>query len=159
YLGAKSGLDLLMAARVQGLSKPVIMLTGQDDKRVDIASLKAGASDYLSKGELSTQILERTVRYAVSRYVSQQQLIKEKWRYAALFEQSLDPVVILTREMDIYECNQSFVELVEYDADQGERVNIFSFFKDEEEGRKLKEVVDQKRFVKNSLPSKAATGN
>ena len=49
-LGAKSGLDLLQEALRQGDHAPIIMLTGQDDRHVDIKAMQIGAADYLVKG-------------------------------------------------------------------------------------------------------------
>jgi len=43
YLGEKSGLKLLRAARERGCKTPVIMLTGQGNRDVDMAAMEAGA--------------------------------------------------------------------------------------------------------------------
>lgn len=66
-LGGGCGLDLLRAARGGGFDGPVIMLTGQADREVDVAAMRAGATDYLVKGELNPALIERTVRYALER--------------------------------------------------------------------------------------------
>ncbi|MCF6355246.1 MAG: ATP-binding protein [Candidatus Polarisedimenticolaceae bacterium] len=65
-LGDGNGLDLLRKARENGCIKPIIILTGQGDLDVDMEAMKAGASDYLVKGELNAQVLERSVRYAIN---------------------------------------------------------------------------------------------
>ncbi|GEM_PF-2343754 len=65
-LGDGNGLDLLRKAREKGCIKPIIILTGQGDLDVDIEAMKAGASDYLVKGELNAQVLERSIRYAIN---------------------------------------------------------------------------------------------
>jgi diguanylate cyclase (GGDEF)-like protein/PAS domain S-box-containing protein len=66
-LGAKSGIELLGEAVKHGVSAPMILLTGQGDPEVDSAATRAGAADYLVKGNLDTALLERAVRYAISR--------------------------------------------------------------------------------------------
>ena len=53
---------------------PSILLTGKHDADIDVAAMKAGASDYLIKGELSGDILERTIRYALQRRELDQRL-------------------------------------------------------------------------------------
>ena len=63
-LGPDSGLDLIRAARRQGMLKPIIMLTGHGSEAVDIAATEAGANDYLVKGEFDHVLLGRTMRYA-----------------------------------------------------------------------------------------------
>jgi serine phosphatase RsbU (regulator of sigma subunit) len=45
----------------------VVVLTGADSERLGVASLMAGAQDYLVKGRVDDQLLARSVRYAVER--------------------------------------------------------------------------------------------
>ena len=42
------------------------MLTGERGREVDIAAMEAGASDFLLKGKSDAQLVERTIRYAVT---------------------------------------------------------------------------------------------
>lgn len=65
-LGAQSGLDLISEA-ARSSRAPVILLTGQGDRSVDIEAMKRGAQDYLVKSHLTAPLLERTIRYAVNR--------------------------------------------------------------------------------------------
>lgn len=67
YLGAASGLDLLQEAIQAGCHAPIIMVTGQSNREIDLAALKAGATDYLVKSEIDGQLLERSIRYALER--------------------------------------------------------------------------------------------
>jgi DNA-binding NtrC family response regulator len=72
-LGAHTGLELLHAAIVQGCRAPIIMLTGQEDRDVDIAAMHAGAADYLVKGTIDPRLLERAIRYAIERKRAQEE--------------------------------------------------------------------------------------
>ena len=56
------GLELLREARGNGLDTPVIVLTGQGDEALAVQLMKAGASDYLPKGLLTTERLAQSVR-------------------------------------------------------------------------------------------------
>jgi diguanylate cyclase (GGDEF)-like protein len=67
YLGSDSGLDLLKEALQAGCQAPLIIVTGQSAREIDHAALKAGATDYLVKDRLDSQLLERSLRYAVER--------------------------------------------------------------------------------------------
>lgn len=71
-LGAKTGLDLIKAAAAQGCRTPLILLTGQGDRSVDIEAMECGAADYLAKGNISSLILERSIRYCVQRRRSEE---------------------------------------------------------------------------------------
>jgi PAS domain S-box-containing protein len=63
-LGGRTGLDLLQAIP-ESNPTPIILMTGQDDRALDTAAARAGAVDYLVKGQLSAPLLERSVRYAM----------------------------------------------------------------------------------------------
>jgi diguanylate cyclase (GGDEF)-like protein len=67
HLGNKDGLELLQKAVDDGCKAPIIMLTGQGNYQIDMAAMQAGAADYLVKGQIDSQLLERSIRYAVER--------------------------------------------------------------------------------------------
>jgi two-component system, cell cycle sensor histidine kinase and response regulator CckA len=67
HLGGKNGLDLIKEAIGGGCRAPVILLTGQGERQIDLAAIEAGADDYLEKGELNARILERSIRYSIER--------------------------------------------------------------------------------------------
>ena len=73
-LGEQDGLELLRAAIASGCEAPIVILTGRGDHAVDVAAMKAGAADYLDKGELSAQLLERSIRYAIERQRAEEKL-------------------------------------------------------------------------------------
>ncbi len=64
-LGAHNGLELLEEVKKNGNKTPVILLTGQGDRDIDLIAMKAGAYDYLTKGEVHPSLLERSIRYAL----------------------------------------------------------------------------------------------
>jgi two-component system, sensor histidine kinase and response regulator len=66
-LGAQTGLSLLQQAIASGISTPIIMLTGQPDKQLDLQALEFGAADFLVKSELNDTRFARAIRYALSR--------------------------------------------------------------------------------------------
>ena len=73
-LGDRTGLDLLHEMNGKGSAVPVIFLTGHADYGVDVEAMRAGASDYLVKGQISADLLERSIRYALERKRLEQQL-------------------------------------------------------------------------------------
>ena len=68
------GLDTVRRVVAEAPGKPVIVLTGLNDEETGVEAVRAGAEDYLSKGELAGQILPRTIRYAIERSENQSQL-------------------------------------------------------------------------------------
>jgi signal transduction histidine kinase len=73
-LGDRTGLDLLHEVNGKGSTVPVIFLTGHADYEVDVEAVRAGASDYLVKSQISTDLLSRSIRYALERKRLERQL-------------------------------------------------------------------------------------
>jgi CheY-like chemotaxis protein len=65
-LGEWSGLDVLRKAQQQGVSTPMILLTGERDPDLDQAATSFGAVDFLKKAKMSPEELERSIRFAAS---------------------------------------------------------------------------------------------
>ena len=72
-LGERNGLELLNEAVKNGCKGPMILLTGKGTRDVDMAAMKAGASDYLDKSEIGPSLLERSIRYAIEHKRAQQE--------------------------------------------------------------------------------------
>jgi signal transduction histidine kinase len=66
-LKGRNGLDILHEAIQRGCRAPLVLLTGKPERDMDIAAVRAGASDYLVKSEMTPRALERSIRYAIER--------------------------------------------------------------------------------------------
>ncbi|MDP0500392.1 MAG: hybrid sensor histidine kinase/response regulator [Verrucomicrobiota bacterium JB022] len=73
-LGLESGLDLLKHLRKSETAPPVIMITSMDQREVDIACMRAGAKEYLKKGSMTSELLDRTIRYTLRNHQAEQDL-------------------------------------------------------------------------------------
>lgn len=76
HLGHTDGLELLREALARGCKAPIILLTGNDNWETDVEAMKAGAADYLVKGQLDPRSLERSIRYALERNRAQAELLE-----------------------------------------------------------------------------------
>jgi signal transduction histidine kinase len=72
-LPGSNGLDTLAAIRGRGFDVPVVALTGHGDEELAVALMKAGAADYLNKGALQPERLERSLRYALALHRADQE--------------------------------------------------------------------------------------
>lgn len=81
-LGDHDGLEILREAKSLGCTQPMILLTGQGDGDIDIAAMEAGAADYLVKGQIDAQILERSIRYSIEQSRTLAALRSSEERYA-----------------------------------------------------------------------------
>jgi signal transduction histidine kinase len=66
-LGSKTGIQFLEEPQVRAAGMPIILLTGQGERTIDLEAMQAGAADYLPKHHLS-DTLERTIRHALERH-------------------------------------------------------------------------------------------
>lgn len=92
-------LSLIQQVRSAGFKLPLIVLTGQGDEEIAVELMKAGASDYLSKGKLSPDSLSRSLRNAVRVYRAEMhadfvaaQLRESEERYRLVAEGSNDGI-------------------------------------------------------------------
>src|ERR1051326_2445581 len=83
-LGKNNGLELLRTAVVRGCQAPIILLTGQGDHKIDSEAMRAGAADYLVKGEFDAQLLERSIRHSILRKRAERDLHQQLTRISLL---------------------------------------------------------------------------
>lgn len=76
YWGDTNARDLLNAARVQACQTPIVVMTDEMETEVDREAIRAGAADYLIKGQIDHLLLERTLRYAIERKQTEQHLTR-----------------------------------------------------------------------------------
>lgn len=84
-LGARDGIELLREPVVRRSNAPIILMTGRGSYQVDVEAMKAGATDYLVKGDISAPILERAIRYALERKRAERELISTANEIARLY--------------------------------------------------------------------------
>lgn len=76
FLGPHRGVDLLREYRREFEGTVFILLTGQHDRTIDVAAAEAGAAGYLLKSDISSNLLERSVRFALSLHQQKRELVK-----------------------------------------------------------------------------------
>lgn len=116
-----NGIELLQKLRNQGIDVPIVILTGQNDDRVAVELMKAGASDYLSKSQISPaqlrQVFQNVMRvYAAERAVGlanrqREELLAQKEEFISRMTHDLQtPLVGANRMFDLL-CDDVFGEL------------------------------------------------
>lgn len=147
FLGKGEGLDLIQQARAADVDKPLILLTGAKNERVDQEAMRNGASDFIIKSEVKVDTLERTLRYAIERYRQQKSIKEQEKKYRSLFELSMEPVVILDHDFHIMEFNSAFAKLFFKGQKEIPR-NFKSFFLYDFDYRLLLAKIEEDGYVK-----------
>jgi two-component system, sensor histidine kinase and response regulator len=60
-----NGLNLIRSASQLNVQHPLVVLTGQGDERIAVDLMKAGATDYLPKSQISAETLTQVLRTAI----------------------------------------------------------------------------------------------
>ncbi len=117
-LGAKTGLEIIQDSIKNNCEEPFILLTGNGNHAIDIMAMESGAVDYLVKGELSTEKLERCIRYSLDRASSMKALRTNERKFRNIFERSKDMVFIADENLMFTEVNNAAVNLLGYDREE-----------------------------------------
>ncbi|BDA68438.1 Response Regulator Receiver Signal Transduction Histidine Kinase [Rivularia sp. IAM M-261] len=67
------GLTLISQLRAENIKVPLVVLTGQSDELIAVELMKAGANDYLSKSQVSSETLGQVLRNAIRVYRAEMQ--------------------------------------------------------------------------------------
>ncbi len=70
------GLDTFIGIRDYAPQTPIILLTGLGDEDLAVAAVRAGAQDYIIKGQISSYFLSRSIRYSIERRQAEESLQK-----------------------------------------------------------------------------------
>ena len=125
-----SGLDTVQWARRICSNLPVIVLTGVDDEKTGIASVRMGIQDYLVKGRADGWTVARAIHYSIERKKFEE-VLRER---AQILDQMHDSVVWTDMEGRITGWNKGSQRLFGYSAEEvmGSPVSILHPPGDEE---------------------------
>jgi PAS domain S-box-containing protein len=110
-LGEQTGLELLCESQ-QFTRAPIILLTGQGDHEVDMEAMKAGAADYLVKGQLNADILDRAMRYAIKGKHAEENLRHDRDLISRIMETSPVGIVVANQAGKITFANHRAEEVL-----------------------------------------------
>ncbi len=104
------GLETVTRMIAAPTSTPVVVLTGTHDDELASRAVQAGAQDYLVKGEVTPELLGRTLRYAIERRKAEEDALvaREARRARFLFEVGSE----LSVSLDVHEMGRRLAELL-----------------------------------------------
>ena len=85
-LADSQGMDTLRLILSREHQIPIIVVTGLTDKELAIRTVKAGAQDYLIKGQISSPLLNRSILYAIERKRIEQELHQSEEKHRTILK-------------------------------------------------------------------------
>jgi PAS domain S-box-containing protein len=101
------GLETLTRLQETAPNTPMVVMTGLADEAIALEAVRLGSQDYLVKGQINTQLLTRTLRYAIERYQTLHLLRDNEQRFRAIFNSSFQLTKLLNPQGVIIEINQT----------------------------------------------------
>lgn len=110
-LGKNTGVELLKEGIASGCNSPIIILTGKGDKEIDLLAMRSGAADYLVKDKIDSQMLDRSIRYALERSEAFEALRQSEKKFRNIFERSKEAIFIVDENGHFLDFNSTATEL------------------------------------------------
>lgn len=93
------GLETFVKANRQAKTIPIIVLTGTDDENLALRAMQEGAQDYLVKGQVTGDLLVRSMRYAIERQRIEDALRHSEERFRVALKNS--PIFVFNQDRDL----------------------------------------------------------
>jgi PAS domain S-box-containing protein len=138
-LGERTGLELLHDAKSMGCEEPLILLTGIGSRDVDVQAMTSGAVDFLVKSEITTEKLERCIRYALDRSVYIKALKINERKFRSMFERSKDSVFLTGEDLVFRDANSATCDLFKYSKEDIMRLSLYNLFARREAAQQLRD--------------------
>lgn len=116
-LPESQGIDTFYQLHTRSDNIPIVVLSGMDDELVAIEAVRGGAQDYLVKGHADQQLIVRSIRYALERKKSAENLRYSEERFRSLIENSSDLIALINRENCYSYVSPSYDKIVGYAPD------------------------------------------
>jgi PAS domain S-box-containing protein len=120
-MNEKDGLEFLNEIKTLGITTPFILFTGKGRDEVAVKALNSGAFRYLDKrGAPDAAYAELTsCIHQAAQYARTRQMIREnETRFRAIFDSSIDAILVLNDGGDIVYSNKSAKFMLDYAKDQ-----------------------------------------
>ncbi len=90
-----TGMEAVSRLREAVPEVPIMVLSGLDDEAIAISAVQQGVQDYLIKGQVDSQLLVRSVRYAVERRKAERNMRAAEHRYRTIFDNSAVAIMLV----------------------------------------------------------------
>ncbi|MBX9257876.1 response regulator [Desmonostoc muscorum CCALA 125] len=93
------GIETFVTAYQQAKATPIIVLTGINDETLATRAMQEGAQDYLVKGQVTGDLLVRSMRYAIERQRADNALRQSEERFRVALKNS--PIFVYNQDQEL----------------------------------------------------------
>jgi PAS domain S-box-containing protein len=135
------GLQTLVRTHTRAPAVPIVVLTGLDDEDLAIRAVREGAQDYIVKGQVTSHLLVRAMRYATERKRAVEALQRSEEYYRSLIENALDIITVLDPDGRVRYGSPSFERTLGYPQSALTGANAFDLVHPED-GPRVREMLE-----------------
>lgn len=141
-LGRMEGLDLIEQISPEKKGIPFILLTGQGDQELDEKAMAAGAADFITKLNLSGELLDRAIRYSIQQYKALEELVKQKELAQTYLDMAGSIILIVNADETVQEVNHAGIDILGCTEEEILGKNWFDTFIPEKSREAVRNVFD-----------------
>jgi diguanylate cyclase (GGDEF)-like protein/PAS domain S-box-containing protein len=112
-----TGLTTFLRAQPKATHIPIVVLLGEGEQDIGADAVSRGALDFLSRDQLSPQLVERVLRYATERTHTLLALKASEQRYRELFQNVTAGVFQTTPDGKFMAANPALVRMLGYESE------------------------------------------
>jgi PAS domain S-box-containing protein len=109
-----AGLGCVHLIRAEAPRLSIIVLGNSDDEVLALEAVRAGAQDYLVKGQLTPGWFERSIRYSVERFQADLELLALEEKYQSIFDHLVEGVFRTTPDGRYLVANAALARIYGY---------------------------------------------
>ncbi len=112
------GLDSVNTLNTKAPNTPIIVLSGLDDAEMGVTAVQKGVEDYLVKGHVDSNLLTRTVRYAIERKRTRIVLKEKQKNIEAVFDAAPIGMMLIDEHTIVKRVNNAIRQMLKKDYKQ-----------------------------------------
>jgi PAS domain S-box-containing protein len=151
FLGSKTGFDLLELLHKKDEDLPAILLTGKGNNELDRRAIDKGAIDYLEKGTMNAEALERSMTHAIKHSKTLRALRVSERKYRRVFEGSKEMIFIANNDLEIVEVSKAVEVYMGYKPEEVYEMKLHEYFENPLQILHLQEAMKKESSIKDYL--------
>jgi len=124
------GLATLIQVHTHYPKVPIVVLTGCDNDVIAVEAVKAGAQDYMVKGQVNPIMLQHSIRYAIDRKKAEEALLASQQRFKELTDSIADVFFAMDKDLRYTYWNKASEKLTGISAEEAVGRSLYDVFPD-----------------------------